>query len=139
MFADRVKSFVCNLTDMTNRHLLTWERFPQHYPFQNNLFIQDFIQKHPEMDQSRSYFLSHKNGLVLFIRCTSGKAPESVHLQKHFGEPIVSLTQEYQMADIVSELGKAIDDTIKLDEALPDGIYLFMCDVEKGYRPLDAE
>ena len=78
MFAEQVESFVLELADMTEKDLITWERFPQHYPFQNNLFVQNFIQKHPEMDKNRSYFFSHKNGLVLFIRYTSGKIAEGV-------------------------------------------------------------
>ena len=32
MFADQVESFVLELTDMTQKDLITWERFPQHYP-----------------------------------------------------------------------------------------------------------
>lgn len=139
MFAEHVESFVSSLTDMTQKRLLTWERFPQHYPFQNNLFIQDFIQKHPEMDPSHSYFFSHKNGLVLYIRYTSGKVTRAVYIQKHFGEPVIDLTQGYNMEPTISNLGKAIDHMIDADEALPDGVYLFMLDIERNDRSSDAE
>ena len=80
MFAEQVEGFVLDLTVLTKSDLIAWERFPQHYPFQNNLFVQDFIQKHPQMDQNRSYFFSHKNGLVLFIRYTSGNVTEAVYI-----------------------------------------------------------
>lgn len=139
MFAEQVESFVLELADMTQKDLITWERFPQHYPFQNNLFVQNFIQKHPEMDKNRSYFFSHKNGLVLFIRYTSGKIAEGVHIQKHFGEPIIDLTQGYAMDPSVPDLGKAIDRAIAVDESLPAGVYHFMGDIEKLNISPDAE
>lgn len=139
MFAEQVDGFVLELTDMTQKDLITWERFPQHYPFQNNLFVQDFIQKHPQMDQNRSYFFSHKNGLVLFIRYTSGHVTEAVYIQKHFGEPIIDLTEGYCMEDSVPDLGKAIDHVIEVDESLPAGVYHFMGDIEKLNTSPDAE
>lgn len=131
MFAEQVEGFVLDLTVLTKSDLIAWERFPQHYPFQNNLFVQDFIQKHPQMDQNRSYFFSHKNGLVLFIRYTSGHVTEAVYIQKHFGEPIIDLTEGYCMEDTVPDLGKAIDHVIEVDEALPDGVYRFLWDIRK--------
>ena len=131
MFAEQVNHFVSELTALTRKDLITWERFPQHYPSQNNLFVQNFIQEHPEMDKNRSYFFSHKNGLVLFIRSTSGKITEGVHIQKHFGDPIIDLTQGYDMGSAVPNLGKAIDYAIEVDEALPAGVYHFMGDIEK--------
>ena len=131
MFDERVENFVSNLAAMTEKDLITWERFPQQYPFQNNLFVQNFIQKHPEMDKNRSYFFSHKNGLVLFIRYTSGNVAEAVYIQKHFGEPIIDLTEGYHMEDAVLDLGKTIDAAIEVDESLPAGVYHFMGDIEK--------
>ena len=139
MFAEQVEGFVLDLTALTKSDRIAWERFPQHYPFQNNLFVQDFIQKHPQMDQNRSYFFSHKNGLVLFIRYTSGNVTEAVYIQKHFGEPIIDLTEGYCMEDTVPDLGKAIDHVIEVDEALPDGVYHFMGDIEKLNTSPDAE
>ncbi len=139
MFPDQVNRFVSELTALTRKDLITWERFPQHYPFQNNLFVQNFIQEHPEMDKNRSYFFSHKNGLVLFIRYTSGKVTEGVHIQKHFGEPIIDLTQGYDMGSAIPNLGKAIDYAIEVDEALPAGVYHFMGDIEKLNTSPDAE
>ena len=91
------------------------------------------------MDKNRSYFFSHKNGLVLFIRYTSGKITEGVHIQKHFGEPIIDLTQGYAMDPSVPDLGKAIDRAIEVDEALPDGVYHFMGDIGKLNTSPDAE
>ena len=139
MFAEQVESFVLELADMTQKDLITWERFPQQYPFQNNLFVQDFIQKHPQMDQNRSYFFSHKNGLVLFIRYTSGNVAEAVYIQKHFGEPIIDLTEGYHMENAVLNLGKTIDAAIAVDESLPAGVYHFMGDIEKLNTSPDAE
>lgn len=139
MYPEQVNHFILELTDMTLKDLITWERFPQHYPFQNNLFVQTFIQKHPEMDKNRSYFFSHKNGLVLFIRYTSGKIAEGVHIQKHFGDPIIDLTQSYDMGSAIPNLGKTIDDAIEVDEALPAGVYHFMGDIEKLNTSPDAE
>lgn len=130
MFAKRVKIFILALTNMTSKSLLAWERFPQHYPFQNNLFLENFIQSHPEMDNNRSYFFFHRNGLVLFIRYTSGKIPESIHIQEHFGEPIIDLTSGSDMASDVKSLGKAIDHFIKVSEKRPDCLYKFMQDIE---------
>ena len=130
MFADRVQNFISELIEITKKGLLTWEHFPQQYPFSNNIFVQSFIQSHPEMDKKHSYFFSYKAGLVLFIRCKSSKPSESVYMQKHFGDPIISLTEGYHMEDTISELGKEIDHAIESDASMPAGVYQFMSDIE---------